>query len=57
MVVVFASVSIAYTMRIPNEECTYLVLNTEVENVACGLVSLVTDTAFSTSALLVFGAL
>ena len=57
LVVVFAIVTVTDTMRIANEERTYLILHTEVDDLPRGLVSLVTDTPFSTSALRVFGML
>jgi hypothetical protein len=50
-------VTAPHTMRIPDEERTDVVLNTEVDHLACGLMSLVTDTSRSPAALLVLGTL
>jgi len=57
LILVSAIVLVADTMRIPDEESSNLLLNTEIDHLAGGLVPHVTDTAFSTTTLLVFGAL
>ena len=49
LIVMSASIPIANPVRIANEERSELIGNTEVDHVAGGLVSLVTDTPFSTS--------
>jgi hypothetical protein len=57
LIVMSAMVLIAHTVRIADEESTHVVRNTEVDHLACGLVSLVTDAPLRPSALLVFSAL
>ena len=54
LIVVPPVVTITHPMRIANEEGTNFMVYTEVDHLACGLVSLITDTTFSTSALLIF---
>jgi len=57
LIVMPAIISIAYPMRIANEERTNFVFNTEVDHLAGGLVSMVTNTPFHPLALLVFSTL
>ena len=54
LVVVSSVITVSHTMRITDEERANLVLNTEVDNLACGLMSLIADPSFSTFALCVF---
>src|SRR5438046_10707627 len=46
---------VAYTMGVADKERTDFVLNAEIDHVAGGLMSLIADTPFSASTLLVFG--
>jgi hypothetical protein len=57
LIVMPASVSIAYTMRVANEETSHVVLDTEVDDSSGGFVAHISDTAFGTAAYLILGAL
>src|SRR5215472_1385562 len=57
LVVMLAVIPIADTMRIANEEASYLVLYTKVNDLTGGFVAQIVDTPFSTTTLLVLGTL
>ena len=54
LIVVPSAIAGTHAMWVANEEGTNFMLYTEVDHLACGLVSLITDTTFSASALLIF---
>src|SRR5436305_15280923 len=57
LVVMPAIVSIAHAVGVADEECPYLVLDTEVDDLSCGFVSQITDAPLGSPAVLVLGAL
>jgi len=57
LIVVSAIVTVAHAMRIADEERSYLLLNTEGDDLSRGLMPHVAHTPFSTSAHLLLGAL
>jgi hypothetical protein len=50
-------IAVTHSMRITNEERSYLPLHTEIYHLSCGFVAHITDTAFSATALLVLRSL
>jgi len=57
LIVVATIILIAHAVRIADEEASHLMLNTEVNHLARGLMPHITDTSFSTSGKLVLGTL
>ncbi len=57
LIVVSAVLSIADTMRIADEECSHLLLDTKVDNLSCGLMTHSSDTTKRATRDLVLGAL
>jgi len=57
LVVMPASLPLAYAVRVADKERSHLVLNTEVDDLPCGFVSQITDAPLGSPAVLVLSAL